>query len=217
MPGFHDLIARFHNFREGILEKERDFFRELAQGQCPKTLVIACCDSRVDPAILMGVRPGDLFVVRSIAALVPSADTASEADAVMAAVEYGVKHLDVENIIVMGHSHCGGIAAAIAPESVANEPFIFGWVQLASGVVAEEREPRKCPLWRTPPELARRCEEGAVLQSIENLLSYEWVREKVEQGALHLHALYYDIERAELNVWNAEIEDFEPSPVVARE
>ena len=113
MPGFHDLIERFHNFREDVLLKERDFFHQLAHGQAPKTLVIACCDSRVDPAILMGVRPGDLFVVRSIAALVPAQDEAQHPDAVMAAVEYGVKHLDVDNIIVMGHANCGGIHAAL--------------------------------------------------------------------------------------------------------
>lgn len=209
MPGFHDLIERFHNFREDVLLKERDFFHQLAHGQAPKTLVIACCDSRVDPAILMGVRPGDLFVVRSIAALVPAQDEAQHPDAVMAAVEYGVKHLDVDNIIVMGHANCGGIHAALHPESVKAEPYIFNWVKLAQGVVDEERHPHGKPQWKTAPELQRRCEEGAVLQSIDNLLSYDWVRDEVEKGDLALHALYYDLTTSELYVWNHDKEDFE--------
>ena len=209
MPGFHDLITRFHHFRQDVLLKERDFFHKLAHGQAPKTLVIACCDSRVDPAILMGVRPGDLFVVRSIAALVPSAEEAQHPDAVMAAVEYGVKHLDVDNIIVMGHANCGGIHAARHPEAVHSEPYIFNWVKLAQGVVDEEREAHDKYHWNIAPSLQRRCEEGAVLQSIENLLSYDWVRAEVEAGDLALHALYYDLTTSELYVWNAETEDFE--------
>ena len=102
MANFHELIEGFHNFREEYLLKETEFFEELKHGQNPHTLVIACCDSRVDPAIILGCRPGDLFVVRSVAALVPHADNASKPDAVMAAVEYGVKHLEVDNIVVMG-------------------------------------------------------------------------------------------------------------------
>lgn len=213
MPGFHDLIARFHFFREDVLLKERDFFAELARGQAPKTLVVACCDSRADPAILMGVKPGDLFVVRSIAAIVPASGESAGPDAVMAAVEYGVKHLGVANIIVMGHSNCGGVHAALHPEAVESEPYIFNWVRLAQGVVDEEKNEH--PVWKTPHELQRRCEEGVVLNSINNLLSYEWVAEKVAAGTLALHALYYDMHEAMLHVWNHEREDFEATTLEA--
>ena len=103
MGSFHELIAGFHNFQESYLLKEKEFFDQLAHGQKPKSLVIACCDSRVDPAILLGGKPGDLFVVRSIAALIPPVGLSSPRDAVMSALEYGVKHLDVDHLIVMGH------------------------------------------------------------------------------------------------------------------
>ena len=210
MANFHELIEGFHNFREEYLLKETEFFEELKHGQNPHTLVIACCDSRVDPAIILGCRPGDLFVVRSVAALVPHADNASKPDAVMAAVEYGVKHLEVDNIVVMGHSNCGGIFGAINHEKIAHEKFISGWVSLANPVIEEMR--------REEPDVdlvtfVRRCEEGAVLLSIENLLSYDWLEKKVCEGTLHLHALYYDMTAGTLNLWDAHKEDFVESRI----
>ena len=153
---FHELIEGFHNFKESYLLKEHEFFDRLAHGQSPKTLVIACCDSRAAPAILMGCRPGDLFVVRSIAALVPGADHAGDPDAVLAAVEYGVKHLDVDHIIVMGHSNCGGIHGALFPKKIADEKWISRWVSLAVPVAEEIR--REEPLAET--ELLARRTEG---------------------------------------------------------
>lgn len=109
MARFHELITGFHSFRNEYLLRDKEFFEQLAHGQSPKTLVIACCDSRTDPAIILGCKPGDLFVVRSIAAIVPDKDSAGEHDAVIAAIEYGIKHLQVHDIVVMGHSNCGGI------------------------------------------------------------------------------------------------------------
>ena len=139
MGSFHELIAGFHNFQESYLLKEKEFFDQLAHGQKPKSLVIACCDSRVDPAILLGGKPGDLFVVRSIAALIPPVGLSSPRDAVMSALEYGVKHLDVDHLIVMGHSACGGIHAALFPEKIEKEFFLSRWVQMAHPVSEELR------------------------------------------------------------------------------
>lgn len=123
---FHDLIQGFHNFKANTLLQEAEFFDRLALGQNPKTLVIACCDSRADPAILMGCRPGDLFVVRNVAALVPSEEEAGSPDAVLAAVEYAVKHLDIHHVIVMGHSNCGGIQGLLFKEK-SGRGFPFGF------------------------------------------------------------------------------------------
>lgn len=154
---FHDLIHGFHRFKESYFMKEREFFDALAHGQRPKTLVIACCDSRADPALLMGCKPGDLFVIRSVAAIVPSKDEAAHADAVIAAAEYAVKHLEVKHIIVMGHSGCGGIHGLMFPEKIAGEPYISRWVSLANPVLAELKaeNPMEDAVLRT-----RRCEEG---------------------------------------------------------
>lgn len=207
MANFHELIHGFHNFKEEYFLKETEFFEKLAHSQSPKTLVIACCDSRVDPAILLGCRPGDLFVVRSVAAIVPDVEHVSASDAVIAAVEYGVKHLDVKHIVVMGHSNCGGIHALLHPEKIRSERFISGWISLACPVLEEleHEDPNE-----SAPSRSRRCEEGTVLMSIDNLLSFDWIREKVDAGTLDLHALYYDLTAGSLSLWNAEIEDFEP-------
>ena len=105
MARFHELITGFHSFRNEYLLRDKEFFEQLAHGQSPKTLVIACCDSRTDPAIILGCKPGDLFVVRSIAAIVPDKDSAGEHDAVIAAIEYGIKHLQVHDIVVMGRRY----------------------------------------------------------------------------------------------------------------
>lgn len=212
MTNFHDLIEGFHNFKEAHLERDREFFDALKHGQNPRTLVIACCDSRVDPAILMGCRPGDLFVVRNVAALVPAEDQSAAPDAVMAAVEYGVKHLAVEHIIVMGHSNCGGIHGLLNPVEVKNESYIRGWLCLAHPVLDELA-------YTDIPEddhhgRSRHCEEAAILLSIENLLSYGWLHDRVEAGTLKLHALYYDMHDGNLCVWDAEKEDFVPSAAI---
>ena len=222
MSNFHALVAGFHNFREEYLLKEREFFEALKHGQDPHTLVIACCDSRVDPAIIMGCRPGEVFVIRSVAALVPPADRVGARDAVISAVEYGVKHLEVSSIVVMGHSNCEGIHAALNPEKVASEAHILRWVQLANPVIEElaregalpdaaEGEPAL-----DPAAFVERCEKAAVLLSIENLLSYDWLRERVLASTLGLHALYYDMHAASLNIWDAVRERFVPTHEIAR-
>ena len=140
MQNFHDLVGGFHHFRANYFLKEKEFFEALAHSQSPKTMVIACCDSRTDPAIVLGCKPGDLFVVRSVAAIVPPPEKAGEYDAVMAAVEYGVKHLNVENIVVMGHSNCGGIAGLFNPHALKDERYINRWVSLACPAVHEIEE-----------------------------------------------------------------------------
>ena len=117
-----------------------------------------------------------------------------------------MKHLDVRNIIVMGHSNCGGIHGLLHPEVVSKEPYISRWLCLAHPVLEElEHEDPDEPA----DVRARRCEEGPVLQSIDSLLSYDWVKSRVDAGTLALHALYYDLASGTMYVWNAEAEDFE--------
>lgn len=206
MQNFHDLVGGFHHFRANYFLKEKEFFESLAHSQSPKTLVIACCDSRTDPAIVLGCKPGDLFVVRSVAAIVPPPEKAGEYDAVMAAVEYGVKHLDVDHIVVMGHSNCGGIAGLFNPQAVRKEQFTSKWISLACPAVERINEENS---QEDLTQRMRLSEEAAVLLSIENLLSYPWIEEAVQAQSLSLHALYYDMREGTLNVWNSEIEDFE--------
>ena len=207
MNNFRQLLEGFHNFKQKYFIKEREFFESLEKAQNPKTLVIGCCDSRVDPAILLHCKPGDPFVVRNVAALIPSVTQASAPCAVMAAVEYGVKHLNVEHIVVLGHSNCGGIHSLMEPETVSHEEYIQSWIN-----IAEPALERLCELTSDEggKERSRHCEEGAVLLSLDNLLSYPWIAERVEEGSLKLHALYYDMGEGNLYRYNPEIEDFCP-------
>ncbi len=145
-------------------------------------------------------------MIRNVAALVPAVTQASNPCSVMSAIEYGVKHLNVEHIVVMGHSHCGGIHGLMTPESIAGETYIQDWVSIASpalerlqAMTGDEDEKTR----------SRRCEEGAVLISLDNLLSYPWIAERVKNGQLKLHALYYDLSEGNLYRFSPDSEDFE--------
>ena len=209
MDNFHKLIEGFHNFKQTYFLKERQYFESLEKAQNPKTLVVACCDSRVDPAILLHCKPGDLFVIRNVAALVPAVTQASNPCSVMSAIEYGVKHLNVEHIVVMGHSHCGGIHGLMAPETIAGETYIQDWVGIASpalerlqAITGDEDEKTR----------SRHCEEGAVLISLDNLLIhiiFDRIIFHLIKFWLKLHALYYDLSEGNLYRFSPDSEDFE--------
>ena len=177
----------------------------LARGQEPDVLIIACSDSRVDPALIFGARPGDIFVVRVVANLVPPRRPGdATAHAVMAAVEYGVKALGVSHVLVCGHSHCGGIKAAMDVARDQELPLfecLEPWVCLADGacreVLAEDPEGERT-------ETATAAEQRSVLESLANLRSYEWIQDRVDKGGLTLHGWWFDIDTGEL--WTADSE-----------
>lgn len=205
MKSFHHFLGGFKSFKEDFIGEDAAYFEDLHRGQAPKALVIGCCDSRVDPALLMDCKPGDIFVVRNVAALVPNKAEVGDKDAVMAAIEYGVKHLDLEHIIVIGHSNCGGIHGLMDPHCIAHEDHIANWVSIASPALARLEEDLE---GETHEERHRRCEEGAVLISIDNLLSYDWIARRVAEHKLMLHAWYFDIKGADLYAYDPAKEDF---------
>lgn len=185
------LIAGFGRFREAHFESDR--YRRLSeQGQTPKVLVLGCCDSRVDPAIILDCAPGDLFVIRNVANLVPPYENAGHYHGTSAALEFGVCNLGVEHVIVLGHAQCGGIRALIEGGAPGEEhSFIGRWMKLAN--------PAREAVFSTQPDakpgqLARECEKQAILASLENLLTFPWVKSRVEAGTMLLHGWYFDIE-----------------------
>ena len=210
------LVDGARAFRQIEYEGDRSLMARLAQGQEPHVLIIACSDSRVDPALLFGARPGDIFVVRVVANLVPPRRPGdATAYAVMAAVEYGVKALGVSHVVVCGHSHCGGIKAAMdVARGQEPPPFecLGPWVALADGacreVLAEESEGE-----RTDAETATAAEQRSVLKSLSNLRSYAWIHDRVECGDLTLHGWWFDIDTGELMTADAETGFFRPPPV----
>lgn len=203
-----DLIAGFHRFREQHFADDDALYRHLIEGgQTPKILVVACCDSRVDPALILNCAPGDLFVIRNVANLVPPAESRSGGrHGTSAALEYGVGTLGVEHIIVLGHAHCGGIRSLVQTGG-ANNPvsFIDDWMRLVEDArVSVERDMPDASL----EERTQVCEQRAILGSLSNLMTFPWIRERVEDGSLTLHGWYFDMENGKLLGYDATTRSF---------
>lgn len=207
----HDIarfIAGFKRFQQNYFCDGQQLFEGLKSGQKPRVLVIACSDSRVDPAILTDCAPGDLFVVRNIANLVPPYEPDATHHGVSAALEYAVKHLQVQHVIVMGHGGCGGIHALLDPaQAEENSEFIGRWVDIA----ARARDQVDAAMPDADQATRQKaCEEASVLVSLENLLSFPWLKEAVDAGQLSLHGWYFDLQRGELRSYLPETRSFEP-------
>lgn len=200
MSDIEQFIAGYERFHENYFRGETPLFGELSQGQNPSTLIIACSDSRVDPAIVMDAKPGDLFVVRNVANLVPPYEKGGGYHGVSAALEFGVCGLGVEHIIVMGHRQCGGIKALTegVPEGVSGE-FIRPWVSIASH--AYRRVKVDFPD-ANPSEVACECELAGIIVSLENLATFPFIKSRVDAGALTLHGWYFDIETGEMSAYD---------------
>ena len=193
MSELEKLIAGFRQFRKRYYEDEPDLYEQLiARGQTPMALVIACCDARAHPAHVMDTDPGDIFVVRNVANLVPPYVDDGKTHGTSAAIEFAVKHLKVPHIIIMGHSQCGGIRA-LMEDSCGGEMrvFIDPWMAImapARTLVEEKHSAasadEKCSL----------CERAAIGISLENLRSFPFIRAAIRHGTLQLHGWYFDIE-----------------------
>lgn len=195
----------FSSFQRRHAGRDRELFQALRKGQRPRIMLVACSDSRVDPAILTGCKPGELFVVRNIANLIPPYVLDDSNHGVSAALEYAVKELRVEHVIVKGHSSCGGIKALLRSEQLDQSEFLGRWLAIAAP--ARERALAECG---DPESKAcrRSCEQNALLLSLDNLMSFPFVRERVEAGALKLHAWYYDLHTLALHGWDEEAQCF---------
>jgi carbonic anhydrase len=202
------LIQGFQRFREQHFEKHDTLYQQLVtEGQTPQVLVVACCDSRVDPALVFDCDPGDLFVIRNVANLVPPLEGHSGHHGTTAAIEYGVSTLGVKHIVILGHAHCGGIDALVKTGGVGTPgSYIDDWMSLVESARAEViSEMPHAPI----EEQERACEQRAILVSLENLKTFPWIRERVEDGSLMLHGWYFDIEHGQLLNYDATTRSFE--------
>ncbi|MGV3572891.1 MAG: carbonic anhydrase [Ramlibacter sp.] len=193
-PG-DELLTRLRRFHSDYFPRHQQRFQDLvAQGQHPKTLFIGCSDSRLVPYLLTGAGPGELFIVRNVGAFVPPHDGSRGLHGTMAAIEFAVLSLEVERIVVCGHSHCGAIRAAY--EGVPEEArALQAWLELAAEALLPVRP---CA------EALRRTEQRAVVLQLERLMGYPMVRRRVEAGKLTLHGWHYVIEDGEIHVFDAE-------------
>jgi carbonic anhydrase len=191
MERIASFISGFQRFREKFFSGDNSPYRELQDSQKPHSLVIACSDSRVDPAIVFDAAPGELFVVRNVANLVPPYVSDGGTHGVSAALEFGVRALKVRHIIIMGHSHCGGIQALV--DSTGGE-FITQWMKTAEAAVAQAAARAA----DDPEERTRVCELASIRNSLENLMTFPWIEERVDSGDLRLHGWYFDLEHGRL-------------------
>lgn len=208
MQDIAKFIKGFMRFQQNYFCDEDALFAELLAGQNPKALVVACSDSRVDPAIITDCAPGDIFVIRNVANLVPAYEPDGRRHGVSAALEFAVRKLQVEHVIVLGHSRCGGIEALMEEgDSDPGGDFILDWMDIAAPARAQVL--RELPDM-DPAKQCRACEQAAVLVSLQNLLTFPWVAAQVEAGRLILHGWYFDMEKGELLGYLPQVGSFEP-------
>ena len=201
------LLEGYRTFRTQRLPTEQSRYRELSErGQFPQVMVIGCCDSRVSPEVIFDAGPGELFVMRNIANLVPVYQPDANAHGVSAALEYAVSVLRVKHIVVLGHAQCGGIRAFIdktAPLSPGD--FIGKWMAMfiKPGEVVEQRDRE------TMADFTVRIEKAAVFRSLENLMTFPFVRGAVERGNMHLHGAYFGVAEGSLFVLDQATKEFQ--------
>lgn len=215
------LLKGFERFQRHYFEDAPALFDALRTGQHPQTLLIGCSDSRVDPGLLLGSHPGEMFTVRNVANLVPPCHETESGrlHGVSAAIQFAVENLRVARIIVMGHSGCGGIRALLArpePDDAAPGPpadqagrqdFIGPWVRIAMPArrMVEQTMPDAAPEHRQ-----QACEQAALLVSLRNLQTFPFVREACERGELTLHGWYFDLAAGALHAYSERADSFLP-------
>jgi carbonic anhydrase len=197
MSATDKLMAGYQRFREGYYKKNREELLKLAQeGQSPKIALISCSDSRVDPGIILDCDPGELFVIRNVANLVPPCESDDSLHGTSAALEFAVTSLEVESIIVLGHTQCGGIKSLMdTPPSNSSDTFINKWMQQLEGVRAEILSDTSI---NSKEERYSCCERKGIQHSLDNLMTFPWIKERVENGTLKLHGWRYDINSSKL-------------------
>ena len=200
------LLDGYRAFTTQRLPTEQSRYRELSErGQSPAVMVVGCCDSRVSPEVIFDAGPGELFVVRNVANLVPPYERDSGTHGVSAALEYAVNVLLVKHVVVLGHAQCGGIRAFIDKiKPLSPGDFIGRWMQLfiKPGEVVEQRD------HETMQDFVVRIEKAAIFRSLENLMTFPFVQDRVRKGEMELHGAYFGVAEGSLFVLDRETKEF---------
>ncbi|MDF2948072.1 MAG: carbonic anhydrase [Sedimentibacter sp.] len=194
------LLKGIVNFREKDYDAHKELFNKLKEQQKPHTLFISCSDSRVDPNMITGSLPGELFIIRNIANIVPPFRETQDYVATTSAIEYAVLMLGVENIIVCGHSNCGGCAACLKPAEFLNElPHTKKWLELSNPV--RDRILKEI----NEDDYGKRewlMEQANVVEQLKHLLSYPYIKEKVKNETIKISGWHYIIETGEIFIYD---------------
>lgn len=199
-----DLLDGYRRFIARRWPQEHARYAELARGQSPKHLVIACSDSRADPAVVFNAGPGELFIIRNVAAIVPPYETGSGYHGTSAAIAYAVMTLEVSNIVVLGHAQCGGVAAALSGVSAAKVPFLSEWIALLDPAVA------RCS--HHGHDAQTELERETIRLSLERLMTFPFIAERVAQRRLTLDGARFGIADGALEVLDPATKRFSSVP-----
>ncbi|MDX2290331.1 MAG: carbonic anhydrase [Hyphomicrobiaceae bacterium] len=195
------LADRFQRFKFRHFAPNIDHYERLAaEGQSPEVMIISCCDSRVDPEAIFSAMPGELFVMRNVANLVPPYETGGNFHGVSAALEFAVLNLKVKHLVIMGHSSCGGVKAALNQRAALETEarFISKWMSMLDDAKLSVLAANQGEMDRTV--LQRKLEEAGIKQSIANLRTFPAIKQLEDRGELALHGTYFDIGTASLSV-----------------
>ncbi|HSW69558.1 MAG TPA: carbonic anhydrase [Gammaproteobacteria bacterium] len=183
---FNKVLQGYQTFRKKYVLGDQSIMQYLSHyGQQPKVMVVACCDSRVDPALILQCDPGDLFVVRNVANIIPPYEKDEAHHGTSAALEFGIRFLEVEELILLGHSQCGGIQALLNSRDTNNNDFINNWVSL---IKAQDYSSHDVDV----------CAKSALHQSYQNCLTFPWLVEKVNEKKLNIHLWFFDIKMGKI-------------------
>ena len=188
---FNKLSDGYQEFRKKYAACDKSIMNQLADGQHPQIMVVSCCDSRVDPGLILQCEPGELFVVRNVASIIPPYEIDDASHGTSAALEFGVKHLNVKHLILMGHSQCGGIKALIDGTDVENSDFIKNWIS-----IVKKENPQEVDV----DEYVKK----ALHQSYKNAMKFPWIKERIENGSLMFHIWFFEIKTGKLFSYNYE-------------
>ena len=202
------LIQGYRAFLAGRLKAEQDRYRELAEtGQSPEVMVIGCCDSRVSPEVIFNARPGELFVVRNVANLVPPYAPDGQAHGVSAALEFGIAALKIRHIVVLGHAQCGGVKAfATDAEPLTPGDFIGKWMSLMAPALAKVG-----PRGDLAPDVyLTRLEQENIINSLGNLMTFPRLRKLIQRGEVFIHGAFFGVATGKLSVFDPGSGEFKP-------
>jgi len=205
-----ELVDGYHRFLATRYSEDAALYRTLAEtGQAPKTMVIACCDSRVDPAAIFNAAPGQLFIVRNVANLVPPFEPLGDYHGTSAALEFAVTGLEVETILVMGHARCGGVQAFLEGlyEHSSKRTFISSWMSLLNAARTSALRDTAEGAVQTQQQAL---EHESVRQSLENLQTFPFIKQRLADDSLRLRGAYFDIADGRLLVLDPESRRFDP-------
>lgn len=209
MPSADKLLNGFRVFKSTTYNQKKDMIEHLLkQGQKPSTMIISCSEIRIPPAEIFSTNPGELYIVNNIGGLVPKYDTTAGVHGIMSAIEYAVKNLEVENIIVLGHSKCNGIKMILSDQFANNGKLstsMKAWLSIAE----EARAEVKADKYDDPEKEQFACEHESLIISLKNLMGYPYVAERLSKNKINLFAWHFDITTGDISAYNPDSGFFE--------